>query len=228
MLKSIVFLLVLISFITTPTKAYEAYNISSLLVLELQQEEFEKQNILNIEQSNISPIKVSKEKQPQPYEMCSIAISDVEKTHQIKENLMQTIASVESGRYVSSIKKRVAWPWSVHSQGKGYYYQTKEEAIQAVKEMQKQGITNIDVGCMQINLKYHGSAFSSLEEAFDPTKNVTYSAKFLKKLYKRNQSWEKTAMQYHSKNISKGTIYKNKLVKHFAKYIRNDEKTMLF
>lgn len=221
-------MLVLISFITTPTKAYEAYNISSLLVLELQQEEYISKNTLNIEQSNIKEAKTNETTPLKPYEMCSFAISNVEKAHQIKDNLMQTIASVESGRYVSEIKKRVAWPWSVHAQGKGYYYESKEEAIEAVKSMQNKGIKNIDVGCMQINLKYHGSAFSSLEDAFDPTKNVTYSAKFLKKLYKRNHSWEKTAMQYHSKNITKGTRYKNKLVKHFAKYVRNDEKTMLF
>ena len=221
-------MLVLISFITTPTRAYEAYNISSLLVLELQHKEFESKNNLDIEQSNITLANKSNKQTPQTYELCSIAISEAEKTHQIKENLMQTIASVESGRYISKIKKRASWPWSVHAQGKGYYYKSKEEAVNAVKSMQSQGITNIDVGCMQINLKYHGSEFSNLEEAFDPAQNVAYSAKFLKKLYTRNQSWEKTAMQYHSKNISKGTTYKNKLIKHFAKYIRADEKTMLF
>ena len=37
MLKSILFLLVLISFITTPTRAYEAYSISSLNLTEEQE-----------------------------------------------------------------------------------------------------------------------------------------------------------------------------------------------
>ena len=97
-------MLVLISFITTPTKAYEAYNISSLLVLELQQKEFESKNILDIEQSNITLNNKSNQQTTQTHELCSIAISKAEKTHQIKENLMQTIASVESGRYISKIK----------------------------------------------------------------------------------------------------------------------------
>ena len=94
--------------------------------------------------------------------------------------------------------------------------------------MQQQGIKNIDVGCMQINLRYHGKSFKNLDEAFDPKKNVSYSASFLNKLHKRTNDWKKTAMQYHSKNIRHGTNYKNRLEKHYAEYIRTDLQSALF
>ncbi len=206
MLKSILFLLVLISVITTPTRAYEAYSSSSLIHLEEEQRAA-----------------------PEVYQLCQVAVDKAEKEYQIKENLLQTIASVESGRYNSAAGKRVAWPWTVHANGKGRYYQTKAEAVAAVQALQSRGVTNIDVGCMQVNLKYHGQAFKSLDEALDPEKNAAYSAQFLQKLYQRNrQDWKKTAMHYHSKNWRKGVNYKNRLEKHYAQYVRIGENGNLF
>lgn len=213
MLKSILFLLVLISFITTPTRAYEAYNFSTADIMKEQQE-----------------LEAARKQQPQVFELCQIAVDKAEKNYQIKSNLLQTIASVESGRWNAQAGKRVAWPWTVHANGKGRYYKSKAEAVAAVKNLQQKGITNIDVGCMQINLKYHGKAFANLDEAFDPEKNVAYSAQFLRKLYKRNkQNWTKTAMHYHSRNLRRGTNYKNRLEKHYAQYVREDgENVKLF
>ena len=205
MLKSVVFLLVLISFITTPTQAYEAYNS---LNLDLRQE--------------MEAAEAAKA-EPEVYELCEIAADKAEADYQIKPNLLQTIASVESGRWNAEAGKRVAWPWTVHAKGKGRYYKTKAEAIAAVQDLQRRGVTNIDVGCMQINLKYHGTAFKNLDEAFDPQKNANYSAQFLRNLYKRNkQNWTKTAMHYHSRNLRRGTNYKNRLEKHYAEYVRGD------
>ena len=205
MLKSVVFLLVLISFITTPTQAYEAYNS---LNLDLRQE--------------MEAAEAAKA-EPEVYELCEIAADKAEADYQIKPNLLQTIASVESGRWNAEAGKRVAWPWTVHAKGKGLYYKTKAEAIAAVQDLQRRGIINIDVGCMQINLKYHGTAFKNLDEAFDPQKNANYSAQFLRSLYKRNkQNWTKTAMHYHSRNLRRGTNYKNRLEKHYAEYVCED------
>ncbi len=230
MLKSIIFLLVLISFITTPTRAYEAYNnIGALLALEASEQQIKNQSI-DIKSTLTASINSDSSSSDlvETHNLCSIAIKDVQESHNIKENLLQTIASVESGKYISSIKARLPWPWTVHANGKGKYYKTKQEAITAVKQLQASGYTNIDVGCMQINLKYHGSSFKNLEEAFDPKKNVTYSATFLQKLYKKTNDWKKTAMQYHSKNTRRGINYKNRLERHYAEFIRTDIKSVLF
>ena len=222
-------MLVLITLITTPTQAYEAYNINSLLIIEEDTTKIKKSTqVLEDNKTPTTTERVTSALEPKTHDLCLIAINDVETSHNIKQNLLQTIASVESGRYISAAGKRLPWPWTVHSNGKGKYYQTKEEAINAVKAMQQQGITNIDVGCMQINLKYHGQSFKNLDEAFDPKKNVTYSATFLKKLHQKNNDWQKSAMQYHSKNIRHGTNYKNRLERHYAEYIRTDTQSGLF
>ena len=75
---------------------------------------------------------------------------------------------------------------------------TKQQAINAVQTLQRMGLSNIDVGCMQINLHYHPAAFKSLDNAFDPTINVTYAANYLKALRKDMSSWREAAGIYHS------------------------------
>ena len=72
---------------------------------------------------------------------------------------------------------------------------------------------------MQINLKYHGEAFSSVDEAIDPANNLKYSAKFLRKLYSRHgQNWKKAAKRYHSANPKRGEAYTKRLESRFEKY----------
>lgn len=213
MLKSILFMLVLIFFLTTPTRAYEAYRIQAV-----NYSQYESKTQIK------TPAKPHTDN-----ELCAYAATKAEQDFAIKENLLQTISMVESGRWDNKLGKRTAWPWTVHANGKGHYYKSKNEAVNAVKAMQKQGITNIDVGCMQINLKYHGKEFRSVEDAFDPEKNAAYSAKFLKQLYKRNKKdWKKTAMHYHSKNWRKGINYKNRLEKQYAQHIQTKTNIPLF
>ena len=62
--------------------------------------------------------------------------------------------------------------------GPGIFYDTKAQAVAAVRAMQARGIRSIDVGCMQVNLMHHPNAFASLEAAFDPTVNADYAGRF--------------------------------------------------
>lgn len=158
---------------------------------------------------------------------CMFATSKLEKKYQIQEHLLTTISSVETGRWDATKRHNVAWPWTVNSQGKGTFYKSKAEAIEAVKKLQAKGIKSIDVGCMQINLYYHPDAFANLEEAFDPQKNVEYSAKFLKNLYvSRGNDWIKAAMAYHSSAPEKAQRYKKKIVSTYeiVKQAQNQQK----
>ena len=145
--------------------------------------------------------------------VCMQATTKIEKQFQIKKHLLTTSASVETGRYNKAKKQTLSWPWTINAQGKGQYFETKEEAVKAVKELQAKGVKSIDVGCMQINLMYHGDAFKNAEEALDPYKNVEYGAKYLKKLYARKgNDWLKAAMAYHSNVLKKALRYKKKIV----------------
>ena len=150
--------------------------------------------------------------------VCRNATQKFEEKYQIKEHLLTTISTVETGRWNDVAQQSLAWPWTINAQGKGMFFKTKAEAIRKVRELQKQGVKSIDVGCMQINLSYHGSAFKSLDEAFNPEKNVEYAAKFLTKLYEnKGEDWIKAAMAYHSSVPTKAMRYKKKLVSAYEK-----------
>ena len=51
---------------------------------------------------------------------------------------------------------------------------------------------------MQINYRWHGHAFPSLEDMFDPEWTATYAAQFLRTLYEERGSWSAAAGAYHS------------------------------
>jgi hypothetical protein len=167
----------------------------------------------------LQPVSVSATLQTEKVDTAHICLKTtqkMEKQYNIKKHLLTTIASIESGRWNEKEQKKLAWPWTINAQGKGYYFNTKAEAVQKVKELQKQGITSIDVGCMQINLSYHGQEFKSIEEAIDPKHNVEYAAKFLTNLYENNNhDWLKAAMTYHSSVPEKANEYRKKIVKTF-------------
>lgn len=171
----------------------------------------------------VHPLKAQKEYEAQTSpsikvetaEICSLSAARMEEKYGIKEHLLQTISSVETGRWDNNRHEFVSWPWTINANGKGYHFKTKEEAVAKVKQLQAKGIKSIDVGCMQISLKYHGKAFKSIEDAFDPDTNVEYSARFLTKLYNRRGDWQKAAMDYHSKVPSRGLKYKKKLLSRF-------------
>lgn len=144
--------------------------------------------------------------------VCMVETARYERREKIQTNLLTAISLVESGRYSAEYKTGVAWPWTVTASGKGNFLKTKDEAVALVKKLQSQGIKNIDVGCMQINLQYHPDAFKNLDEAFTPSKNVAYAAKYLKKLYDETGSWGQAATRYHSKKAKNAFRYEDKLL----------------
>lgn len=151
--------------------------------------------------------------------LCLAAAKSASADYGVSFDLLQTVAAVESGVWNEFHNAYVAWPWTVNAKGRGYYFKTKEEAVAAAKKFIASGVKSIDVGCMQINMKFHGRAFSSIEEAMDPENNVRYSAKFLRKLYSRNgNDWKQAAKSYHSGNTTEGTLYANRLEKRFEAY----------
>ncbi|MEP2029511.1 MAG: transglycosylase SLT domain-containing protein [Paracoccaceae bacterium] len=91
------------------------------------------------------------------------------------------------------------WPWTVNMEGKGVWFETEDEARQYVFRHFKRGARSFDVGCFQINYKWHGAAFSSIDEMFDPIVNAEYAARFLSDLYSELGDWSKAAGAYHSR-----------------------------
>lgn len=147
-----------------------------------------------------------------PWTLCPAAIPAQERAKGIPPQLLQAISLAESGRWQGDINRALAWPWTVMAEGQGRYFATKAEAVNEVMNLQKRGVRNIDVGCMQINLLYHPNAFASLNDAFDPSKNVAYAAKFLRELKDSHDSWTRAVGFYHSGTPEFHNRYREKVL----------------
>ena len=143
---------------------------------------------------------------------CAQAIALAEKARNIPVHLLQAISLTESGRWSNYHDAFIAWPWTVMAEGKGRYLPSKDAAIAEVKALQAKGVTNIDVGCMQVNLYYHGKSFRSLDEAFDPINNVAYATSFLTDLREKRNSWTRAVKEYHSTDRERQTTYQKRVM----------------
>ena len=133
-----------------------------------------------------------------PAGQCRSAISAAEQDSSIPDHLLAAIGQVESGRRDPATGRVDPWPWTINVEGQGFFYESKADAIAAVRGLQTSGIQSIDVGCMQVNLMHHRDAFTALEQAFDPVANAQYAARFLNQLHEQTKDWQKAAALYHS------------------------------
>ena len=144
---------------------------------------------------------------------CRALAEQIEQRDDIPPGLLQAIALAESGRNQGQGDGFQPWPWAVRSGPDGFYLPTREAALSKVRELQGAGRTNIDVGCMQVNLGYHGTAFASLEDAFDPSLNVGYGALFLRRLWRETGSWAEATGRYHTADPYRGQAYRARVHK---------------
>jgi hypothetical protein len=149
---------------------------------------------------------------PSPGEECLSAIETSERQMRLPSLLLRSIALVESGWPDPVTGRVLPWPWAINVGGTGYFFASSAEAIAAVQDFQAKGIRSIDVGCAQVNLLHHPTAFNSLESAFNPQINVDYAARFLKALYAGTGNWPLAAAGYHSKSPERGLAYARKVL----------------
>lgn len=110
---------------------------------------------------------------------------------------LYSLAMAESTRKTAAGAR--PWPWTLNVAGKGYHYETREEAWQALLGfMRRYPLKRIDVGIAQVNLGWNGQYFSSFRDAFDPHTNLRAAARILRACYDaRPGSWIRAAGCYH-------------------------------
>ena len=143
---------------------------------------------------------------------CDREIATAERIHAIPAGLLAAVGRIESGRADPATGFVRPWPWTINAEGAGKLFDTKADAIAAVRTQMAKGVRSIDVGCMQINLMHHPTAFASLDIAFDPTANVTYAATFLRQLFAQQGTWEKAVGAYHSGTPERAEPYAKKVM----------------
>ena len=149
-------------------------------------------------------------------DLCAGAIAQAETARVLPAGLLTAVAVAESGRYDRGRRGVSPWPWTVNNGGDGRYFGSKQEAIAHVERLRAAGERNIDVGCMQINLMHHPDAFASLDEAFEPGRNVAYGAGYLRALEQESRSWERAVERYHTADPERGRAYRERVYQRWA------------
>lgn len=152
---------------------------------------------------------------PAQSRLCRNATEQVERALRLPDGFLSAISRVETGR-PDGAGNLTSWPWSINAAGTSHYYASRQEAVEAVKGFQQQGIESIDVGCLQVNLLHHPAAFPSLDMAFDPYSNARYAGLFLQKLKEQTGSWPRAAAAYHSQTGTLGTPYMQQVLQQWA------------
>jgi hypothetical protein len=158
-----------------------------------------------------------------PSDVCRVHAQAEERRSGIPDGLLGAIALAETGRWDDAARESRAWPWTVMARGEGTYHPSKQAALAHVAQLRAEGVTNIDVGCMQVNLGYHGHRFASVADAIDPVRNIAYAASFL--MEKRNQAetWLEAASHYHSMTPHLAARYRKKVERLWAAAADGDD-----
>ena len=124
----------------------------------------------------------------------------------LPEGLLPAISLVETGKGDGQ-GGRMPWPWTLNQGGDSHYLDSAAEALAKLDDILATGTTNVDVGCMQLNWKWHSEAFASRADMLDPVQNTAYAARFLKELKNQLGSWELATAAYHSTDPDRGQAY---------------------
>ena len=119
-----------------------------------------------------------------------------EKAYGMPKGLMTAIVTQESGGHA----------YALNVDGKAFRYRTAAEAAYAIQDKARSAF-EIDVGCGQLNIRWHGVKFKTLGALLDPHINMSYAAWHLSVLYKQTGSWAKAAGQYHSFDSNRNRPY---------------------
>lgn len=146
--------------------------------------------------------------------ICDHAAAYGAQRHGAPLEVLRALTRTETGRSIDGAL--APWPWTVNMEGAGHWFETRDEALAFVKARQADGARSFDVGCFQINYRWHGEAFASLEDMFDPRRNASYAAKFLSDLSAETGDWRKAVGFYHSRTPSLAAKYSARFERIFA------------
>ena len=129
---------------------------------------------------------------PPPPKPCEKEMMRAAKQHGIPLGMLYAVGLTETGR-AGSLQ-----PYALNVEGRASYGLDLRQALSLFEAARKAGAKLIDLGCMQINHHFHAEQFGSVEEMFDPSKNVDYAARFLKQLYAREGTWTMAVARYNA------------------------------
>ena len=140
--------------------------------------------------------------------MCDHAAARASERWGVPIDVLRAIALTETGRKHDGAFR--PWPWTVNMEGKGVWFDSAEQAKAYVQSHHVRGARSYDVGCFQLNYRWHGHEFASLDAMFDPATNADYAARFLSELHAEFGDWNRAAGAYHSRTPEFAAKYRSR------------------
>ncbi|GHC64503.1 lytic transglycosylase domain-containing protein [Limoniibacter endophyticus] len=123
---------------------------------------------------------------------CEREIERAAKRYGVPTGILYAVGLTETGNRGSLQANTL----NIH--GKAVFAKSRADAISTFNAARESGQTLIDLGCMQINHRYHSQHFTSVADMLDPALNVDYAARFLKELVGRHGNWTMAVARYHA------------------------------
>lgn len=99
------------------------------------------------------------------------------------------------------------YPFTLRTATRPYYFKTKKEAAKKLREL-LQSTRSVDVGPMQINVKWHSHRVKNVEDLLDTETNIRVAADILnERLRANNNDWLAALGQYHSFDAERSAWY---------------------
>jgi hypothetical protein len=142
--------------------------------------------------------------------LCGEAIRRATQTTGVPVALLLALAPTESGLPRAHGRgPPYPWPWTINSNGRGsFHFRTRAAAEKHLNALVAAGIDNIDIGCMQVNWRWHGAAFASPAAALNPILNARYAAALLGDYRRQTGSWADAVGLYHSHTLALAEAYR--------------------
>lgn len=146
--------------------------------------------------------------------LCRNAAIKAADRHGVPRAVMIAITLVETRTKRSGVSG--AWPWTVNVAGKGFWFDSRAAALIHAQRTLAAGKKSFDVGCFQLNYKWHGQHFNSIDHMFEPGPSGDYAARFVKDLHRETGDWIKASGLYHSRTPKHSKRYRNLVARTIA------------
>ncbi|WP_316014077.1 lytic transglycosylase domain-containing protein [Roseobacter sp. HKCCA0434] len=128
--------------------------------------------------------------------ICEASATEAAAAHDVPPDVLHAITLTETGRTRDDAFR--PWPWTINLEGQGHWFDDRQSAEAFARQALSDGRTSFDVGCFQLNWRWHGEYFGTVTAMFDPSANADYAARYLASHYAERGDWSAAAGRYHS------------------------------
>ena len=132
-----------------------------------------------------------------PAALCLAAARHASAETGVPEAVLLALTLTETGR-AGKNGAMSPWAWALNRGGKSLWFDTADDAIDYLATALAEGATNIDLGCFQLNWRWHAAGFASAQEMIDPAANALYAARLVARHFDDTGDWTSAAAAYHS------------------------------